>query len=128
MKGIKIIAVSIFVLLLASGAFCAPAVTLSATVVAGQNAQNQSFHVKNDGGGSLNYTIKSSAVWAIPGTILGGATVENNLVIVKYNTAELATGTYSATITVEDTAASNSPQTVLINLAVTPKPTIGVIP
>lgn len=118
----------IVVLLFCSVAFCAPAVTLSPTVIAGQDAASQSFHTKNDGGGALNYTITSNAVWAIPGTAFGGAASETNLIIVKYATSSLAVGTYSATITVADPAASNSPQTVLINLSVTPKPTIGIIP
>ena len=118
----------IVVLLFCSVAFCAPAVTLSPTVIAGQDVASQSFRTKNDGGGALNYTITSNAAWAILGTSFGGASNETNLITIKYATSSLAVGTYSATITVDDPAVSNSPQTVLINLSVMPKPTIGIIP
>lgn len=106
----------------------APAVTLTNAVVAGQNAASQSFHVKNDGGGMLDYVITSNALWAIPGTAFGGASSENNLVIIKYSTAFLEAGAYSAIITIDDPAAGNSPQTVLINMTITPKPAIGILP
>ena len=109
-----------------STAFCAPAVTLSPTVIAGQNAISQSFHIKNDGGGALTFTVASDSEWAIPGISFGGSSIENNLVFVKYSTLALAVGTYSATITVESPEAGNSPQTVFIQLTVTPKPAIGV--
>lgn len=118
----------IVVLLFCSVAFCAPAVTLSPTAIAGQDATSQSFHIKNDGAGSLTFTVASDAAWAIPGISFGGAATENNLVVVKYSTSTLAIGTYSAIITVESLEAGNSPQTVLIELSVTSKPTIRIAP
>ena len=110
--------------------FALPAITLSNAVVQGQNAPRQSFHITNDGGGILNYIITSDQAWAIPGTVFGGTSIadENNLVAINYNTSALAVGTHTAIITVSDITASNSPQTVQINMAVTEKPAIGVTP
>ena len=126
-KSILLISIIFFmVLFFVSNSFCAPAVTLKPSVTAGQNAISQSFHIKNDGGGALTFTVASDSEWAIPGISFGGSSIENNLVFVKYSTLALAVGTYSATITVESPEAGNSPQTVFIQLTVTPKPAIGV--
>ena len=118
----------IIVILFSSVAFAAPAITLNNTAVQGQNAVRQSFHVTNDGGGALNYAITSDQTWAVPGTTFGGTSVadENNLIVINYNTTALLVGAHVAVITVTDITASNSPQTVQINMAVTARPTLGV--
>lgn len=106
--------------------FATPAVTLTNTVVQGQNAPNQSFHVQNSGGGALAYSIVCGDTWVSLGTTFGGSTAEKNLVILKYNTATLAVGTYTSTITLADPNANNSPQTVVVNLTVTAAPAASV--
>ena len=126
----KKLAMFLIMFFVSSLAFAAPAITLNNSVVQGQTAAAQSFHITNDGGGILNYAITSDQPWAIPGTVFGGTSAvdENNLVAVNYNTTALAVGTHIAIITVSDITASNSPQTVQINMAVTEKPAIGVTP
>ena len=93
---------------------------LSQTIVAGQNASNQTLQVWNAGSGTLNYTvnISTNAPWLSASPTSGASTGEVDTIQVNYNTATLTAGTYSATIAVIAPSATNSPQTVDVNLVV----------
>ena len=93
--------------------------TLSPSVLVGNNAPAQTFSVWNSGGGTLSYSISSDQSWLICSPASGTSTGEQNLITVSYATASLATGTYSATITINGAGASNMPQTIPVSLTVT---------
>jgi hypothetical protein len=94
---------------------------LKGQIVAGENALDAGFGVKNSGAGTLNFTVKSNMPWieAIPaqGTSSGGAEQKINL---RFKTADLKEGSYVAPVVVEDANAQNSPRTVFLRLEVLP--------
>jgi hypothetical protein len=104
-------------------------VSLSPSIVAGNNAPAQTFNVWNSGGGALNYSISVDQTWLSCSPASGTSTGEQDAIAVSYSTASLSVGTYSATITITDPAASNSPQTIPVTLKITaPKATISQNP
>ncbi len=76
---------------------------------------SQTILINNTGGGTLNWTVNKDADWLI-------CTPENGTgrgaVTVSVEAPGLKTGTYNATITIQDPTASNSPQTVPVSLTV----------
>jgi hypothetical protein len=93
--------------------------SLSQTVRQGHNSPSQSFEVWNSGSGLLNYTIATNAAWVSVSPNSGASSGATNTHSVTYNTAGLAVGSYSATLTVSSTNATNSPQTISASLSVT---------
>ena len=97
-----------------------PAIGVSPTSLAfsgpqgGSNPASQTLAISNTGGGTLNWTSADDAAWLtlspLSGTNAGNVTV-------SVNTAGLAAGSYSATITITGNA-SNSPHTVPVTLTV----------
>jgi hypothetical protein len=75
----------------------------------------QTILLNNMGGGTLNWSVTKDADWLtcepVSGTVLGAVTV-------SVDPSGLETGTYNATITIEDPNATNSPQTVPVTLKV----------
>lgn len=98
---------------------CSP-VSLTRGVRLGGNLPDDSFTVRNSGGGTLNYTITTNASWldAIPSA--GTSTGETDIIALSYAVASLGLGTYTAAISIADAGASNSPQTISVNLTVEP--------
>ena len=104
-----------------------PAISLSPASLAPSAAQGASppdgsFTVSNTGGGTLNYTITSSAAWLTVSPTSGSTTGPANTHTVHYSTASLAAGSYSATISVSDPNASNSPRTISVSLTISGAP------
>jgi len=97
----------------------APA-SLSTSATQGTNASSQSFQVSNAGGGTLSYTVSDDASWLSCSPVSGTSTGESDAITVSYSTAGLAVGTYTATISIAASGASNSPQTVNVTLTVNP--------
>ena len=97
--------------------FLAPRV-LSQTIRPGQNATSQSFTLRNNGPGVLNYLITEDADWLFVSPSFGVSTGETDFIAVNYSTAALSAGIYLATISVSDPAAANNPQTVAVTLIV----------
>ncbi len=93
---------------------------LTTTCEEGQDAVNQRFEIWNAGGGTLDYILDDDGEWlsCIPdsGTSIG----ERDSIVVEYATAGLQADSYVATITVTASEATNSPQTLTVNLTVTP--------
>jgi len=82
----------------------------------GANPANQTVPLLNSGGGTLNWTASvTSGAWLTvsPGSGTGAATLT-----ISTNIAGLNPGSYSGTIQVAATGASNTPQTVAVNLTV----------
>jgi len=92
--------------------------SLAVTGMKGFDAAGQTFTVANDGGGTLNYTVTSDASWLDVTPATGTSVGETDPLDVRFHTANLAPGDYSATITISDPNAGNNPQTILVNLAV----------
>ena len=118
----KLIHPILFSALAATALSAAPTLRLSETtigpvsIVAGQNGPTRSIDFTNIGDGTLNITLRSSATWAVattgsarPCSALGGVCTPINVAL---NTASLARGTYTATITVSDPNALDAPQTI----------------
>jgi len=95
----------------------------------GQNAPTQSFEVWNSGGGTLSYTISDDSLGLSCSPTSGSSTGEHDIIDVNYSTLSLPAGTYTATITISSPSATNSPQTISVNLSViSPTPTICADP
>jgi|GEM_PF-1433347 len=81
----------------------------------GTSTSAQSFLIENSGGGTLNWTVTTDQTWLKCDPSSG---VNSGLVSVSIDVTGLSTGTYKGTITVSDSAATNSPQTIIVNLKV----------
>jgi hypothetical protein len=75
----------------------------------------QTFFISNSGGGTLNWTANASETWLSCSPASGTGSGE---VSVSVDASGLAVGTYTGTVTVADSNASNTPQTVNITLDV----------
>lgn len=80
------------------------------------NPPSQSVTVYNEGTGTLSWTASSDSTWlsASPNSGTTPATVS-----ISVNPAGLAAGTYTGTITVTSSGATNPPQTITVSLSVT---------
>ena len=99
-----------------------PTSTLSFSAVHGSTATStQSVVVKNAGATSttLNWSASSTQTWLTfsltSGSLAGNATTSISFIV---NPATLALGTYNATATISDPAASSSPQTIPVTLTI----------
>jgi hypothetical protein len=75
----------------------------------------QTFTVRNKTNSKLNWSLTTDQSWIICTPIFG---TEFSEVTVSVNPSGLTTGTYTGTITITDSFASNSPQTVTVTLNV----------
>jgi hypothetical protein len=83
---------------------------------AGQpNPPSQGLQIYNEGSGTLNWTATSNSSWLV--ATPSGTTPAS--LSVSVNTAGLATGTYTGTITVNAAGTTNGPQTISVSLLVT---------
>jgi hypothetical protein len=92
----------------------------SLSVIGKQNIEppTRSFTVANDSGGTLEYTVTSDASWleVTPGN--GVSVGEADKIIARFHIAGLPPGDYTATITIIDPNAGNSPQMIPVALTV----------
>jgi hypothetical protein len=108
----------------------APAISLNQTSLSascnqGSNASQQSFKVANSGSGNLTYSIADDASWLSCSPRSGTSTGEADTIKVSYSTSGLAAGTYSGTITITASGASNSPQTIPVTITVSQHSSFG---
>ncbi len=75
----------------------------------------QTLRLRNTGGGTLSWTATPSAGWIVLDRASGTG---NARIQVSVNVAGLGNGTYDGTILIADPAATNTPQTVQIQLVV----------
>ncbi len=96
--------------------------SISRIVTEGENLTSDSFTVGNTGGGTANYTISESVPWLSVSPTAGSSSGPGNSHSIDYMTAGLTTAgsPYSTTITVSDPSASNSPQTINVQVEVVP--------
>jgi len=86
-------------------------------LISGASTGSQTFSVNNSGEGILNWSITDDAEWLICSPLSG---TNSGVVTVSIDPSGLpiSEGTTTGTITVIDPNASNSPQTVTVNLTV----------
>ena len=111
----------------------APQLRLSTTAVGpvyvgnGANAPAQTVNAFNIGSGSLNLSISSSASW-LTGSIGSLTTCSNgpapscNPIAITINSAGLALGTYTESLTLTDPNAIDSPQSVTVTVQINGAP------
>ena len=89
-----------------------------AAAESGENPNSQVLQVKNSGGGTLNYNISDNADWLsiIPSS--GSSTGNVIEHTVSVDISGLTENTYSGTISITSSTATNSPQSVNVSLAV----------
>jgi hypothetical protein len=85
----------------------------------GESLANDSFTIANSGGGTLAYSITDNANWLSVSPTSGFATGETDTMTVLYSVAPLAMGAHHATITIDAPTATNTPQTISVNVTVT---------
>ncbi|PIS29178.1 hypothetical protein COT42_06040 [Candidatus Saganbacteria bacterium CG08_land_8_20_14_0_20_45_16] len=97
--------------------------TVAVTITEGEDAADATFQVGNSGSASLSYTLTESATWITSiapatGSVAVGAA--NNTHTIHFSTAALTTADspYTANISIADTKATNSPQTVAVTVTV----------
>ena len=92
----------------------------------GGTAASQTFTICNGQGGTLSYTISDDQSWLSCSPATGTATSETDTIVVNFSTSGLAAGSYSATITVVDPAASPTTATITVSLTVSAQPVMSV--
>ena len=70
------------------------------------------------GAGPLNYTVTADVPWVGVSPPTGRSTGETDTLTVIYDTAAVPRGHHTAAISVADATASNSPQTIAVDLEV----------
>ena len=102
------------------------------TAQQGTNAPSDAICIQNIGGGTLNYTVTDNVSWLSVNPASGASSGEVDMISVDYTTSGLSVGTYYATISITDSNATNSPQTVAVTLSITSSapqnPTIALAP
>jgi hypothetical protein len=96
---------------------------MSFTAKTGKNPPAQTLRIKNSGSGTLAYDLTTSASWLNVSPESGTSSGEEKSHTVSIASSSLAEGTYEGTITISAPDASNSPQTVIVNLDVSSAPT-----
>jgi parallel beta-helix repeat protein len=94
----------------------------------GTNASDQAFSVWNSGEYPLSYSISDDVDWLQCRPATGTSVGEQDTITAYYTTAGLDVGRHTATITVEDPNATNSPQEIDVTLEVIYIPDIAVSP
>ena len=84
----------------------------------GTNPAGQYLFISNPGGGTLNWSVASTATWLTIFPSSGSSTGETDLAFVSANVSGLSTGTYNAQLTIAAAGVSNAPQTTAVTLLV----------
>ena len=79
----------------------------------------QGLNITNTGKGTLSWSVSESASWLSLSPASGTTTTETDAITVSVNTTGLLTNTYTAPITITAGGAANTPQQVLVTLAIT---------
>ena len=84
----------------------------------GSNPATQTLSIRNSGGGILDWVVSDDAAWLSLSSTSGSSTGETDEVIASVVISGMSAGSYIATITISASGATNSPQTVPVNLTV----------
>ncbi len=95
--------------------------SLTRTVPRGENLPDDTFTISTPAGTSpLNYTVHETAGWFNIHPVDGTSQGEADTITITYSTAGLTMGPYAGSITITAPGATNTPQTVAVNLTVGP--------
>jgi len=96
------------------------ATEVSLTSTFGENTPSLEFILSNSGSDTLNYTISDNASWlsVSPPTGTSSGLSDNNTHTLAFSTAGLAGGTYTASVTITDPQAGNSPFIIPVTVRV----------
>ena len=89
------------------------------TVARGVNPTPDSFNIANTGAGVLAYAITENSDWLSVSPTDGVSTGESDAIQITYSATSLPIGQHNATITVNASGATGSPQNVNVTLNVT---------
>jgi hypothetical protein len=107
--------------------------SLSWSINEGQNASSKQFYIQNTSLGTLNYSLSvnygsGQTGWLSVSPSSGSSTGEIDSVDVSGATSNLPPGTYNATITISDSTATNSGQTVGVTVNIAALPRLSLSP
>ena len=92
-------------------------------VIRRQSLDDESFTVMNTGGQTLDYTISDDADWLNISPTSGSSIGEADAITIHYiNVPDLQIGSYTASITIDASGATNSPLTLPVTLYIVPTP------
>jgi hypothetical protein len=95
----------------------------------GTNTAAQTLNIHNSGGGTLTWSLSSSAAWLTVSPTSGTSGATDNAVAIAANVSGMAAGSYNAAITIAATGATNTPVTVPVTLTINAAvPTIAYSP
>lgn len=86
----------------------------------GSNPGSQILGIWDSGGGTLNWSVSDDTPWLTLSPTSGSSTGETDDVSVSVDISGMNAKSYSATITISDPEASNSPQMVPVSLTISP--------
>jgi len=86
------------------------------------NPPSQTLNIWTSSNGMLSWSISDSAPWLSVSPTSGSSSGEVNDLAVSVNTLGMSTGSYAAIITIAALGASNTPQTIVVNLTINPPP------
>jgi hypothetical protein len=86
----------------------------------GANPADQTLEVWNSGSGTLDWSVADGAAWLGLDPPSGSSTGEHNAVTVSVDISGMSANNYDATITISAPGATNTPQTVPVNLTINP--------
>ncbi len=89
--------------------------SLNFGAVSGTSTDNQTFMIENGGTGTMNWNVSKSDSWLSVSPSSGSG---SGVVSVGVDASGLARGTYSGTVSVTSSNATNSPQTIAVALTV----------
>jgi len=85
------------------------------------NPSSQTLEIQNSGDGTLDWSATDDADWFSLSPASGSCSAgEINNLAVSVDASAISAGDYSATITISAPEATNTPQTVAVNLTITP--------
>ncbi|HTC92428.1 MAG TPA: family 16 glycoside hydrolase [Terriglobales bacterium] len=93
-------------------------------VPGGSNPPAQNVSITNSGAGTLSWTASSNATWL---TVSPGSGTNSGTLTASANISGLAQGTYTASILVTASGATDSPQSVAVTLVIS-NPKLGINP
>ena len=86
----------------------------------GTNPASQILSIWNSGGGTLSWSISDTADWLTISPASGSSTGEIDNITLLVDIAGMDAGNYAAVITISAPNATNTPQTVVVNLTINP--------
>jgi hypothetical protein len=83
------------------------------------NPASEALTIWKTGGGTLDWRVSTDAPWLTLDPASGSSTTEKDAVMLIVDIVGMGVGNYTAAVTIEDPGATNSPQTVTVNLDIT---------